>query len=119
MSNRVNLIEHRGTKIRYADYSGTSEEEFMKTIAEFEGELRKQTPGSVTTLTNVTDTVVTGNVAKALKEMSKQTQGISIAAAGVGITGFKKVIAAMVRRDLYYANSLEEAKDWLAKQAKK
>lgn len=119
MSDRVSWIEHKGVKILYADYSGTSEDEFVKIVGEFEAVLAQQAPGSVVTLTNVTNTVVTNKVKARLKEMTERTGGISKAAAAVGITGFKRAIAILMRRDLHYALSMEEAKDWLAEQAGK
>ena len=117
MGDRVSWIDHKGVKILYADYSGTFEEEFIQTVAEFKSILRKQAPGSVVTLTNVTDTVVTRAVKDKLKEMAEETKGISPAAAAIGITGFKKSIAMLLRSDLKYLDTLEEAKDWLAEQA--
>jgi hypothetical protein len=118
MSDRVSWIEHEGTKILYADYSDMSEEECIQTVEEFKNKLLEQTPGTVVTLTNMTNTVVTNRVSDKFKRMREQTQGISKAAATVGVTGFKKAIAVLIRNDLYYADSLEEAKKWLAEQAK-
>ena len=119
MSDRLSWIEHKGTRILYVDYTGTSEEEFIQTIDEFKNELLKQTPGSVGTLSNMTNTVVTPNVTRKFKELAEQTRGISIGAAAIGVTGFKMPIAEMVRKGIYYADSLKEAKDWLAEQARK
>ena len=103
----------------YADYSGLSGEEYIGVIEEFKNELLKQSPGSVVTLTNVTDTTITNEIKDKLKEMGEQTKGISKYAAAVGVEGFKKVIAVLIRRDLYWADSLEEAEEWLAAQSKK
>jgi hypothetical protein len=114
MSDRVRWMEHKGTRILYVDYSGLSGEEFIQVVDEFEGELLQQTPGSVATLTDVTNTVITNELRSRLKEMAERTQGRSRKAAAVGITGFKRAIAVLLRKDLYYAGSLEEAKDWLA-----
>jgi len=119
MSDRVSWIEHKGVRILYADYSGTSGEEFIEVVDEFESELSKQTPGSVVTLTNVANTVITNELRTRLRELTERTGGISKSAAAVGITGFKRAIAVLLRKDLHYADSLEEAKDWLAEQAGK
>jgi hypothetical protein len=119
MSDRVSWIEHKGTKILYADYSGLSGEEYIEVIEEFKNELLKQPSGSVVTLTNVTDSTVTDEVKEKFKELRVQTEGISKGAATIGLTGFKKAIAVFIRKDLYWADSLEEAKEWLAEQAKK
>jgi flagellar motor switch protein FliG len=117
MSDRVSWIEHKGVRILYADYSRLSEEEYIEVIEEFKNELLKQPPGSVATLTNVTDSTVTNKVKDKLKELSEQSKGISKGAAAIGVTGFKKAIATFIRKDLYWADSLEEAKEWLAEQS--
>ena len=119
MSDRLSWIEYKGAKILHVDYSGTSEEEFIQTIEEFKDELLKQTPGSVVTLTNMANTNITDEVRKKFRELAEQTRGISKGAAAIGITGFKKALAVLIKRDLHYADSLEEAKEWLAEQAKK
>ena len=119
MSDRVSWMEHKGARILYADYSGLSGEEFLRVVEEFKSELLKQTPGSVVTLTNVTGSTVSTDVRDKLTEMREQTKGISKGAAAIGMTGFKKAIAVFIRRDLHWANTLEEAKDWLAEQYNK
>jgi hypothetical protein len=119
VSDRVSWIKHKGARILYADYSGLSGEGYMEVIEEFKNELLKQSPGSVVTLTNVTDSTVSNEVKDKLKELAEETTGISKGAAAIGITGFKKTIAVLIRRDLYWADSLEEAKEWLAEQSKK
>lgn len=119
MSDRLSWIEHKGARILCVDYSETSEEEFIQTIEEFKDELLKQTPGSVVTLTNMTNARITDEVRKGFKELAEQTRGVSKGAAAIGVTGFKKALATLIKRDLYYADSLEEAKEWLAEQAKK
>jgi hypothetical protein len=119
MSDRVSWIEYKGARILYADYSGLSGEEFIEVVEEFKNELLKQSPGSVVTLTNVAGSTVTNEVKEKLKELAEQTEGISKRAAAIGITGFKKAIAVLIRKDLYWADSLEEAKEWLAEQTKK
>jgi hypothetical protein len=118
MSEHVYWIEHKAAKILYADYSGLSGQEYIRTIEEFKNELAKQSPGSVVTLSNVTDSHVSAEVKDKFKEMADQTRGISKAAATVGLTGFKKAIAVLIRNDMFWANSLEEAQDWLAEQVK-
>ena len=97
MSDRVSWIEHKGVKILYADYSGTSGQAFIDVVDEFESELAKQAPGSVVTLTNVTNTVITNELRARLRALTERTRGISRKAAAVGITGFKRAIAVLLR----------------------
>jgi hypothetical protein len=119
MSDRLSWIRYKGARILYVDYSGTSEEEFIQTIEAFKNELLKQTPGSVVTLSNMANTSITLKARDKFKELAEQTRGISKGAASIGTMGFKKALAALIKRELYYADSLEEAKEWLAEQAKK
>jgi hypothetical protein len=81
--------------------------------------LSQQSPGSVVTLSNVTDSHVSSDVKGKFKELADQTRGISKAAATVGLTGFQKAIAVLIRNDMFWADSVEEAQDWLAEQGKK
>jgi hypothetical protein len=118
LSDRVSWIKYKGARILYADYSGLSEQECIEVISEFQDELLKQSPGSVVTLTNVTDFHVTTEVKDRFKVLAEQSKGISKRAATVGVTGFAKAIAVLLRGDMYYTDSLEEAKEWLAEQAK-
>ena len=119
MSDRVSWIEYKGARILYGDYSGLSGQEAIEVIDEFQDELLKQPPGSVVTLTNVANCLVTGEVKDRFKALAQQSKGISKGAATIGVTGFKKAIAVLLRSDLYYADSLEEAQEWLVEQAKK
>jgi hypothetical protein len=73
----------------------------------------------VVTLTNIANVYITEAVSKKFKELAEQTRGISKGAASIGVAGFKKVLASLIKRDMYLASSLEEAKDWLAEQAEK
>jgi hypothetical protein len=115
----VRWIEYKGARILYADYSGLSEEEHLTVNEEFKSTLIKQPPGSVVTLTNVANTRTTEAVNEKYKELIEHTAKISKGAAAIGITGFKKALATLLKRDLYWANSLEDAKEWLAEQARK
>ena len=119
MSDRVSWMEHKGARILYADYSGLSGQEYIAVVKEFKDELLKQSPGSVVTLTNVTGSTITSDVKDELKALAEASAGISKGAAAVGLTGFKKAIAVLIRRDLYWASSMEDAKEWLAEQAEK
>ena len=90
MSERVYWIEHKGARILCADYSGLSGQTYIDMIDKFKNELRQQSPGSVVTLSDVTDSHVSAEVKDKFKELADETRGISKAAATVGLTGFKK-----------------------------
>lgn len=116
MSDRVKWIEYKGTKILYIDYSGLSKEEYVKVIEEAKDELLKQPPGSVVTLSDVSNSCITEKVRDKFKECEEQTRGISKAAAAAGATSVQRVMMRLARKDLFFANSLEEAKEWLVER---
>ena len=46
----------------------------------------------------------------------KSTLGISRARATVGVKGIQKIIARAIKKGMYYAGSVDEAKEWLVNQ---
>jgi hypothetical protein len=50
------------------------------------------------------------------KDWAKFTkaQGLSYGSAVIGLTGVKKILAKAIKPDMYWANDLEDAKNWLA-----
>ena len=43
-------------------------------------------------------------------------EGYSLISACFGITGIQRIIANAVKRDMYFARDIEDAKNWLVKQ---
>ncbi len=122
MSKYVQWIEHKGKKILFSNYSGLEGEEYLRAIDETKQELLKQPAGSrVLTLTDTSNshaTVATKDKAKEQQAAMKE-KGIATQAALVGVSGWQKVIAQLIRRDVYFAQGIEDAKDWLVEQADK
>ena len=52
------------------------------------------------------------------RALGEETQGISRNTAAIGYTGFQRAIGLLIRREIYDADTLEEAMDWLAEQAR-
>ncbi len=52
----------------------------------------------------------------AWKVFQAKVAGLMKAQAVVGLTGFMRVVARLVLRDLYFASSEEDGKSWLARQ---
>lgn len=73
-------------------------------------------------LVNVTGSVLTPRITERNKEVEKKARESGIPdspAAMVGSSGFKLVVVqalAFFRPDLYIADSIEAAKDWLVEQ---
>ncbi len=122
MGKYVQWIEHKGKKILFSNYSGLEGEEYLRAIDETKQELLKQAVGSrVLTLTDTSNShasTATKDKAKGLQAATKE-KGITTRAAIVGVSGWQRVIAQLIRADIHFAPSIEDAKDWLVKQADK
>jgi hypothetical protein len=117
---RVQFIQHKGKKILHLNFADCSAEEVLKTIELSKAAIRTQSPGSVYTLTDVTNTAFNSKVSEAMKEFVVHNKPYVVAAAVVGVTGLKQVIYNTVMkfsgRKLTAFDTLAEAKDWLAAQ---
>lgn len=124
MGEYTQWIEHKGTKILYVNYADIQDEEvYMRAIDEFEAEVMKQPKGhQVRVLVDVTNSVLTPGITernKAVEQKARESGLPDSPTALVGLSGFKMAVVqalAFFRPDLYIADSVEAAKDWLVKQ---
>jgi len=118
--DRVQFIQHKGKKILHLNFSECTPDEVLRVIEMAKAAIRTQSPGSVFTLTDVTNTAFNSKVSDAMKEFVIHNKPYVIAAAVVGVTGLKQIIYNAVMkfsgRKLTAFNTLDEAKDWLAAQ---
>ena len=116
MSKHVQWIEHKGKRILFCNFSNFNENQYLEGVDEMEKELMAQQKGSqilhIVDVTNSTMTQKTSDRGKKTVEILKNT-GIATLTAMVGITGIKKIIAKAISKDVFFANDLETAKDWL------
>jgi hypothetical protein len=117
---RVQFLQHKGKKILHLNFANCSVDEVLQTIEMSKAAIRTQSPGSVLTLTDVTNAAFNSKVSEAMKEFVIHNKPYVVAAAVVGVTGLKQVILNAVMklsvRKLTAFNTLAEAKDWLAAQ---
>lgn len=117
---RVRWIRHLGQPILYSDYAGLKEADYLQAMDETQRELLSQPAGS--TVLTVTD-VSHGRSSRAIMAkagaMTAATKAAGIATidAVIGIGRLQRPIAQAVRREIHFASSLEDAKDWLVKQS--
>ena len=118
--NRVQFIQHKGKKILHLNFADCKADEVLQTIEIAKAAIRTQSPGTVCTLTDVTNTSFNSAVSDAMKEFVIHNKPYVMAAGVVGVTGLKKIIYNAVMRfsgrKLTAFDTLAEAKDWLAAQ---
>ena len=89
-------------------------------IVEAKKVIASQPMNSVLTLTDATNTDVTGDINRILKDFTAHNKPYVRAGAVLGVTGLKKVIlntiVTITGRNLHAFDDSERAKDWLSAQ---
>ena len=116
MAKRIQWIDHNGVRILYNDYKGLSGDEYTETIRASEKCVLESGMNQVCVINDVTDSHMNTESTKAAKEWVKRCKerGINMTIALVGISGIKRVIAQAIKRDMYFAKSLDDAKKYLS-----
>jgi hypothetical protein len=118
MSDRIKWIEYRGKKILYNDYTGLRGDEFTRIIKQSEAEVLGSGMKTVYVINNVTDSFMNKESTAAAKQWVKncEQKGVDMIIALVGVGGLRRIIAQAIKRDMYFAKSDEDAKEWLVRQ---
>jgi hypothetical protein len=116
-------LNYKGKSILCLDVAGLKlkdKPEFQKHVEDAKEQIRKYSPKSLLIITNVTDTGFDTQVAAIMGEYADHNTPYIKASALVGIAGVQKVvlaaIKAMIGRDFYLADTMEEAQEWLIHQ---
>ncbi len=117
-TERIKWIDYKGKKILFSDMSNAQGDELLEATKEYRDKVLACPPGPILVLLDFTNAKMDKEAVGIAYDVEKQEKekGIDKTAACIGMTGMKKVIVQGVKRDLHLANSLEEAKDWLATQ---
>ncbi len=116
-------INHKGKAMICLDVSEMvikEKAEYQSCIARAKEKIRKNAPKSVLLITHVTGTRFDMEMAENMKDYANCNTPYVKASAIVGLKGLQKVIYLAVRkltgREFYLAETMDEAKDWLAEQ---
>lgn len=120
-SERVRFLQHRGRSILLIDFSHLEETDDIVAVARAAKEVvAKQPPASLRTLSNVRGARYSPPVMDAIKDLAAHNRPYVKAAAVVGMENLHRILFRAVliftRRNMEAFDSLEEAKDWLARQ---
>lgn len=117
---RAKWIEHRGKRIFEMDCTDASLDEMNQVIEACKQEVRSQPEQSVYTLIIAGGTAFSSETIGNLKELAKDNAPYVKASAIVGVTGLYKVVfnavALFSKRRFDLFDTIEEAKDYLARQ---
>ena len=117
-TERIQWIDYKGKKILFCDMSNAQGDELLKATKDYRDKVLACPPGPILVLLDFTNASLDKTAASVAHDVEKQEKekGIEKTAACIGMTGIKKIIVQGVKRDLYLANTLEEAKEWLVSQ---
>jgi hypothetical protein len=118
LQERVKWVEYNGKEILFTDYSNLKGQDMIDVTQEYERIIQESGKDLILQLLDFTGATMTkesADLAKKNEEQEKE-KGITKHAACIGVTGLKRAIAKVVKPDMFYANSLEDAKDWLITQ---
>ncbi|HCF59384.1 MAG TPA: hypothetical protein DFS52_15500 [Myxococcales bacterium] len=110
-------IDHQGQKIFVGEFTGMPEDQYIAAIGRCKDEIlaASHPKGSLLFLTYC-DAQTTEKVTAKWREFRDATSEVLRGSAIIGLTGFKRVMARLVSRELYFAKDETDAMDWLIKQ---
>ncbi len=116
-------LNHEGKTILCLDIAGLQvrdKPDFHRLVAEAKRNISQRPPKSTLVITNVTNTGFDTEIANIIKEYAQHNTPYIRASSVVGVTGWAKIILTTVKavtgRDFHLADTMEEAKEWLADQ---
>ena len=121
MGKHVDWITHKGKRILFVNVAGLNEAEYIAGLEEMKQELLRDrtAPLVLIDLSNTAWTSATVNKAKEVAGAIKKA-GVGYGPnAIVGLTKLQKSVADLSVRMVFYAGSIEEAKDWLVQRDEK
>lgn len=119
MGKYVQWIVHKGKRILFVNVAGLREAEYIAALEEMKQELLKERTVASPVLVDLTKTEMTAATVNKAKDVTATFKAAGVPFgpnALVGLTKIQKSVADLSMKRVYHADSIEEAKDWLAKQ---
>jgi hypothetical protein len=121
MGKYAQWVTHRGKRMLFVNCARLGEAEIVAAFDEMKDELLKERIGPMV-LIDISDIDMTTVLISKAKELTAVTKDAGIKDgpnAIVGLTGLQKAVAQLFGRGVHFADSLDEAKEWLVKQDEK
>jgi hypothetical protein len=118
MAKYAQWITHKGKRILFVNGAGLSEAECLIAFEEMKQAILKEGVG-VLVLVDMTHLKMTKAVVDKAKEATAATKAVGIKDkpnAVVGLTGLQKAVAQLFGRENHFADTIDEAKEWLVKE---
>ena len=110
----VEILPYKGKEIIYLNMNGLNEEQQLQAIDEADRIF--VTKNDILNMTDVSNTVTSPMVRERANQLHANHRARIKAEAIVGVSGLKKMIAQGLNKNMYFAKSLDDAKEWLVQQ---
>ncbi len=121
MARYLQWITHKGVKILFVNVKGLPDAEYVAAFEELKQEILKEQTNAPT-LIDLSDTSMTQKTRDKAKEIAdaNKTMGREDApSAVVGLSKLAKVVAQLLNPGTHYFDTVDQAKEWLVKEASK
>ncbi len=118
MAKYIQWITHKGKRILFVNGAGLREADYIAAQEEMKQEILKERAGPLVLVDATKTEMSTATVNKA-KSVAAATKAAGIPdgpSVVVGLTGLQRATAQLFGRGIHFSNTIEEAKDWLAKE---
>ena len=118
MGKCVQWVTHKGVRMVFMNGKGLAEAENIAAQDELKQELLRDR-SSPPVLVDLSNTAMTQNSANKSKEVAAATKAAGIPdgpTAVVGLNKLQKAVAQLFGRGSHFFDSVDQAKDWLAKE---
>ena len=114
MGQYVEVITYKGKEIIYLNLEGLDEGNQIKAMDEADKIFAMK--DNILNINNITNTITTPAVKERAKTLTDKYKNQIKGQVIVGVSGLKRMIAQGINKDMYFAKSLDDAKEWLVQQ---
>lgn len=121
MAKYVQWITHKGKRMLFVNCAGLKEAEYLKALQEYQQAMLQQRSATLV-LVDLTRTEITTATMNRAKEMTSAVQAAGVPFGPNAVVGMSKVmksVASLSARQVHFADTVEEGKEWLALQDEK
>jgi hypothetical protein len=118
LAKYIEWLTHKGKRILFVNGAGLREADYIAAQEEMKQEILKERAGPLVLVDATKTEMSTATVNKA-KSVAAATKAAGIPdgpSVVVGLTGLQRATAQLFGRGIHFSNTIEEAKDWLAKE---
>ena len=114
MGSYVEIMTYQGKEIIYVNLAGLDEANQLKALDELDQVFSQK--NNILAVSNIENTTTTPAIKEKAASNYKKHQHKIKGEALIGVTGIKRIIAQGVKKDIYFAKSLDDAKNWLVQR---